>query len=88
MLLVHNCGAGSTTKLRRLGLLATFRSTHLNIPYSTNGKKIELAVKQIISGKRPMPSGAVANPESFDEYTRFFEIENAAATAASGFPKL
>ena len=42
------------------------------IPYTINGKKIELAVKQIISGKRITASSSVANPESLKYYERFF----------------
>jgi acetoacetyl-CoA synthetase len=41
------------------------------IPYTTNGKKIELAVKQIVSGARITPSGAVMNPESLPFFERF-----------------
>ncbi|KIK09982.1 hypothetical protein K443DRAFT_127349 [Laccaria amethystina LaAM-08-1] len=35
-----------------------------DIPYTVNGKKIEIAVKQIVSGSNVQPSGTVANPES------------------------
>jgi acetoacetyl-CoA synthetase len=45
------------------------------IPYTINGKKIEMAVKQIISGKSPTPSGTVANPDAFELYKKYFEIE-------------
>jgi acetoacetyl-CoA synthetase len=41
------------------------------IPYTTNGKKIELAVKQIVSGAKVTPSGAVMNPESLAFFERF-----------------
>lgn len=41
------------------------------IPYTTNGKKIELAVKQIVSGAKITPSGAVMNPESLPYFERF-----------------
>ncbi|KAI9836767.1 MAG: hypothetical protein M1819_000932 [Sarea resinae] len=47
------------------------------IPYTVNGKKIELAVKQIVSGQPLKPNGAVANPASFASYQRFFDIEKA-----------
>ena len=49
-----------------------------DIPYTINGKKIELAVKQIISGRAITPSGAVANPESLKFYERFREVERLA----------
>ncbi|RXW22984.1 hypothetical protein EST38_g2854 [Candolleomyces aberdarensis] len=45
------------------------------IPYTVNGKKIEIAVKQIISGSNLQPSGTVANPESLKLYYKFREIE-------------
>lgn len=45
------------------------------VPYTTNGKKIEIAVKRIISGENIVPSGAVANPESFAAFKRFVDIE-------------
>lgn len=45
------------------------------VPYTINGKKIEIAVKKIISGENIAPSGAVANPESFDEFRKFFDVE-------------
>ncbi|OAG36009.1 hypothetical protein AYO21_09802 [Fonsecaea monophora] len=41
------------------------------IPYTINGKKIELAVKQIVSGQVITPSGAVMNPESLKFFERF-----------------
>jgi acetoacetyl-CoA synthetase len=46
-----------------------------DIPYTTNGKKIELAVKQIVSGKKVTPSGAVANPESLVYFEQFHSLE-------------
>ncbi|KAI0062826.1 acetoacetate-CoA ligase [Artomyces pyxidatus] len=45
------------------------------IPYTVNGKKIEIAVKQIVSGSKVKPSGTVANPESLDLYYKYQEIE-------------
>lgn len=45
------------------------------IPYTINGKKIELAVKQIVSGQTIVPSGAVANPESLETYEKFVNLE-------------
>lgn len=40
-----------------------------------NGKKIEIAVKQIISGSFMKPSGTVANPESLKLYYEYQDIE-------------
>ncbi|OAL46313.1 acetoacetate-CoA ligase [Pyrenochaeta sp. DS3sAY3a] len=46
-----------------------------DIPYTTNGKKIELAVKQIVSGNKVTPSGAVANPETLEYFEQFQRLE-------------
>ncbi|OAL22384.1 acetoacetate-CoA ligase [Fonsecaea nubica] len=45
------------------------------IPYTINGKKIELAVKQIVSGQNVTPSGAVENPGSLVFYEKFAKDE-------------
>jgi len=41
-----------------------------------NGKKIEIAVKQIVSGVDVVPSGTVANPGSFKLYYKYRDFEN------------
>ncbi|KAK7043175.1 hypothetical protein VNI00_008529 [Paramarasmius palmivorus] len=46
-----------------------------DIPYTVNGKKIEIAVKQIISGSTLKPSGTVANPESLQLYYKYRDLE-------------
>ncbi|EKM54658.1 uncharacterized protein PHACADRAFT_146820 [Phanerochaete carnosa HHB-10118-sp] len=46
-----------------------------DIPYTVNNKKIEVAVKQIVSGSNLKPSGTVANPESLEEYYKFRHLE-------------
>lgn len=38
-------------------------------------KKVELPVKQIVSGQIIKPSGTLANPQSLDFYYRFAKIE-------------
>lgn len=38
-------------------------------------KKVELPVKQIVSGKKIKPSGTLLNPESLEFYSQFAEIE-------------
>lgn len=43
-----------------------------------NGKKIEIAVKQLVSGREVKPSGAVANPEAFKLYHKYSELETLA----------
>ena len=40
-----------------------------------NGKKVEIAVKQIVSGRIVQVSGTVGNPESLQEYKQFVEVE-------------
>ncbi|EEH23201.2 acetoacetate-CoA ligase [Paracoccidioides brasiliensis Pb03] len=45
------------------------------IPTTVNLKKVELPVKQIVSGKVIKPSGTLANPESLNFYYRFAEVE-------------
>ncbi|KAI9310461.1 acetoacetate-CoA ligase [Dichotomocladium elegans] len=39
-----------------------------DIPYTINGKKVEVAVKKIISGQKVTPTGTLANPESLALY--------------------
>ncbi|KAJ7497742.1 acetoacetyl-CoA synthetase [Mycena latifolia] len=46
-----------------------------DIPYTVNGKRIEIAVKQIVSGSDLKPSGTVANPESLQLYYKFRDLE-------------
>lgn len=46
-----------------------------DIPYTVNGKKIEIAVKQIVSGSNLQPSGTVANPDSLKLYYKYRDIE-------------
>lgn len=38
-------------------------------------KKVELPVKQIVSGKIIKPSGTLLNPESLNYYYQFAEVE-------------
>jgi acetoacetyl-CoA synthetase len=38
------------------------------IPYTRSGKKVELAVTQILRGEEPTNLTALANPESLDAY--------------------
>ena len=48
-----------------------------DIPYSNVGKKLEIIVKNIISGRKAV-SAVVANPESLSIYTKYLDIEAAA----------
>ncbi|KAJ8076182.1 hypothetical protein PM082_000599 [Marasmius tenuissimus] len=52
-----------------------------DIPYTVNGKKIEIAVKQIVSGSNLKPSGTVANPESLQLYYKYRDIEKVVGVA-------
>ena len=57
------------------------RSCHVQLAkyssqYTVNGKKIEIAVKQIVSGSNLQPSGTVANPESLKLYYKYRDIES------------
>ncbi|KAK1826774.1 acetoacetyl-CoA synthetase [Podospora conica] len=45
------------------------------IPTTINLKKVELPVKQIVSGHRITPSGTLANPQSLEYYYQFAEVE-------------
>ncbi|KAJ7123300.1 acetoacetyl-CoA synthetase [Mycena crocata] len=45
-----------------------------DIPYTVNGKRIEIAVKQIVSGSDLKPSGTVANPESLQLYYKYRDL--------------
>ncbi|EAL85245.1 hypothetical protein KXW98_005261 [Aspergillus fumigatus] len=45
------------------------------IPTTVNLKKVELPVKQIVSGKKIKPSGTLLNPQSLDYYYQFAEVE-------------
>ena len=39
-----------------------------DIPYTINGKKVEIAVKDIINGNIPENISSIANPESLNLY--------------------
>jgi acetoacetyl-CoA synthetase len=39
-------------------------------------KKVELPVKQIVSGRIIKPSGTLANPESLEFYYQFAKVED------------
>ncbi|USP72801.1 Acetoacetyl-CoA synthetase [Curvularia clavata] len=45
------------------------------IPTTVNLKKVELPVKQIVSGKKIKPSGTLLNPQSLKFYEQFFHVE-------------
>ena len=39
-----------------------------DIPYTTSGKKVEVAIKRILSGEHISQRGSLINPESLDLY--------------------
>ena len=45
-----------------------------DIPYTINGKKVELAVKQIIQNQNVINKDALVNPESLDYYKEIEEL--------------
>lgn len=45
-----------------------------DIPYTINGKKCEINVKQIVSGMNTKVSGTVANPQSLKLYKQYFHL--------------
>ena len=47
-----------------------------SIPYTINGKKVELAVKNVINNEKVTNYDSLANPESL-EYFKEFNITNA-----------
>ncbi|KAK7462267.1 hypothetical protein VKT23_007868 [Stygiomarasmius scandens] len=53
------------------------------IPYTVNGKKVEIAVKQIVSGIEMKPSGTVVNPEVLELYYRFRDLDWSKAKVAA-----
>ncbi|KAK1766178.1 acetoacetyl synthase [Phialemonium atrogriseum] len=46
------------------------------IPTTVNLKKVELPVKQIVSGQKIKPSGTLANPRSLEYYYQFARVED------------
>lgn len=44
--------------------------------YTLNGKKVEVAVKQIIAGKAVEHRGAFSNPETLDLYWSIPELQD------------
>jgi acetoacetyl-CoA synthetase len=45
-----------------------------DIPYTTSGKKVEIAVKQILAGETVLNRSALANPQSLDLYADLKEL--------------
>lgn len=49
--------------------------THKPLQYTISGKKVEVAVKKIISGESVNQRGALANPNSLDLYYDIPELK-------------
>lgn len=47
-----------------------------DIPYTISGKKVEVAVKQVIAGKEVSQRGSFSNPDSLDLYKNIPELQN------------
>ena len=47
-----------------------------DIPYTINGKKVEIAVKNIIHGDEVLNRDALANPESLSFYNNLEALRN------------
>ena len=46
-----------------------------DIPYTVNGKKVEVAIKRILVGEEVRNKGALANPESLELYRNIPETK-------------
>ena len=46
------------------------------IPYTINGKKVEISVKNVIEGKLVTNKEALSNPEILDQYKNITELGN------------
>ena len=47
-----------------------------DIPYNISGKKVELAVRNVIHGLEVKNKDALANPEALDNYLDLPELES------------
>ncbi|XP_077378882.1 acetoacetyl-CoA synthetase [Festucalex cinctus] len=54
---------------------AVLLQTH-DIPYTLSGKKVEVAVKQVLAGREVSQRGAFSNPDSLDLYKNIPELQN------------
>lgn len=63
------------------GFISAAHDKFTNVPNQTtvNMKKVELPVKQIVSGKKIKPSGTLVNPASLEYYYQFANVEKLAA---------
>ncbi|CAI6092724.1 unnamed protein product [Clonostachys chloroleuca] len=45
-----------------------------DIPYTVNGKKCEINVKNIVNGRKSVASGTIANPGALDLYEQYWQL--------------
>ena len=87
LFLVMSLGHSLTPQLRdklKLAIRQGLSSRHVpkfviqvpDIPVTINGKKVEIAVKQMMSGKDVKASATVQNPEAVEYFRRFRELES------------
>uniref|UniRef100_A0A8D2AXK8 Acetoacetyl-CoA synthetase n=1 Tax=Sciurus vulgaris TaxID=55149 RepID=A0A8D2AXK8_SCIVU len=78
----HTFRPDLVTRIRdaiRLGLSARHVPSLIletqGIPYTLNGKKVEVAVKQVLAGQAVEHRGALSNPEALDLYRNIPELQ-------------
>jgi acetoacetyl-CoA synthetase len=59
-----------------------------DIPYTVNGKKCEINVKQVVSGQNVAVSGTVANPKSLDLYQKYAQLPTSNDPGSRRYSKL
>uniref|UniRef100_A0AAZ3R7Y1 Acetoacetyl-CoA synthetase n=1 Tax=Oncorhynchus tshawytscha TaxID=74940 RepID=A0AAZ3R7Y1_ONCTS len=73
--LVHKIRGAIRKALSARHVPALFLETR-DIPYTLSGKKVEVAVKQVIAGREVTQRGAFSNPDSLDLYKNLPELQN------------
>ena len=53
------------------------------IPYTMNGKRVELVIKKVISGVDVTPSSTISNPGCLEEYRKYVHVERQPAERRS-----
>jgi acetoacetyl-CoA synthetase len=76
-------GTSKTQSMAGHGLL-----TKYDLQTTVNLKKVELPVKQIVSGRIVKPSGTLLNPKSLDYYYQFAKVEDVVGKQRIGKSKL
>lgn len=66
-------------RARRRGsprVLTCPRVSSVPLQYTISGKKVEVAVKQVVAGRKVAQRGAFSNPDSLDLYKSIPELQN------------